>query len=278
MFLQVKHANIIWCLRVKMLRTVFIMALLLSTLAGIMYLGTAHASIDVNSVPEPSVPEFTLRYVDYSYDIPPVYGVDQYTGETVLKQHGEHVDKRTIEIKIRNQPFIPYTDEENHTINLYYNVQVKGYFGGVWSTLYGDNAHYRIQDYNSQYTIINYTYAINLRDIPTSGKMDFQVQAAIGYESASRNPSTGWMDPYYWYSIVGKESDWSNIQTISIPDGAVSQPQSSSSPETIPTTTPTITPYQEPQQTEQEIIIGVAIIAAIIGAGLGLIVYLIKRK
>jgi hypothetical protein len=46
-----------------------------------------------------------------------------------------------------------------------------------------------------------------------------------------------------------------------------------------PTPTPTITPYQEPQQTEQlEIIIGAAIAAAIIGAGLGLLIYLVKRK
>jgi hypothetical protein len=46
-----------------------------------------------------------------------------------------------------------------------------------------------------------------------------------------------------------------------------------------PTPTPTITPYQEPQQTEQfEIIIGAAIAVAVIGAGLGLLIYLIKRK
>jgi hypothetical protein len=173
-------------------------------------------AVSAQSIPTPSVPEFTLRYVDYSYDIPPVYGVDEYTGENVLKHYGEHVDKRTIEIKITNQPFTPYTDEENHTINLYYNVQYMGHFGGCWYTLYGDNAHYRIQDYNSQYTIINYTYAINLHDMPKRGEMEFRVQASIGYESASRNPSTGWMDPYYWYSIVGKESDWSTMQTISI--------------------------------------------------------------
>jgi hypothetical protein len=114
--------------------------------------------------------------------------------------------------------------------------------------------------------------------MPKRGEMDFRVQASIGYESASRNPSTGWMDPYYWYSIVGKESDWSTMQTISIPDGAVSQPQSSSSPTTTPTATPTVTPYQEPQQIEQEIIIGIAILLAVLGTGLGLLVYLIKRK
>lgn len=45
-----------------------------------------------------------------------------------------------------------------------------------------------------------------------------------------------------------------------------------------PIATPTSTPFNEPQQTEQEIIIGVVIAVAVIVAGLGLLVYLIKRK
>ena len=51
-------------------------------------------------------------------------------------------------------------------------------------------------------------------------------------------------------------------------------------PNTSPTpaSTPTLTPYQEPQQTEQEMIIGIAVTALVIGAGLGLLLYLIKRK
>jgi len=49
--------------------------------------------------------------------------------------------------------------------------------------------------------------------------------------------------------------------------------------ELTPTSTPTVAPYQEPQQTEKlEIIIGVAIAAVVISAGLGLLIYLIKRK
>ena len=42
--------------------------------------------------------------------------------------------------------------------------------------------------------------------------------------------------------------------------------------------TPTPTPDQESQQAEQEIVIGGAIAAAVILAGLGLLIYLIKRK
>jgi hypothetical protein len=50
-------------------------------------------------------------------------------------------------------------------------------------------------------------------------------------------------------------------------------------PAVTPTPTPTITPYQEPQQTGQlEIIIGIAIAAVVISTGLGILIYLIKRK
>jgi hypothetical protein len=52
----------------------------------------------------------------------------------------------------------------------------------------------------------------------------------------------------------------------------------SETPTSSPAATPTPTPYQEPQQTEQETIIGAAIAAVVIGAGLGLLIYLIKRK
>jgi hypothetical protein len=54
-------------------------------------------------------------------------------------------------------------------------------------------------------------------------------------------------------------------------------PTATSSP--APTSTPTPTPSQEPQQALQfEAIVGVAIVVAVIGAGLGLLIYLIKRK
>jgi hypothetical protein len=46
-----------------------------------------------------------------------------------------------------------------------------------------------------------------------------------------------------------------------------------------PTPTPTATPTHEPQQTNQtETIMGLAIVVAVLGAGLGLLIYLIKRK
>jgi hypothetical protein len=48
----------------------------------------------------------------------------------------------------------------------------------------------------------------------------------------------------------------------------------------LPTSSPEITstPSNEPQSTEIEVILGVAVTVAVLGAGLGLLVYLIKRK
>jgi hypothetical protein len=84
------------------------------------------------SVSKPSVPEFSVAYVDHSYDTPPVYGKDPYTGQTTVKVYSIHVDNRTIDVTIQNQPFTPYLDSNNNTIGLYYNIRSKGHFDD-WS-------------------------------------------------------------------------------------------------------------------------------------------------
>ena len=45
-----------------------------------------------------------------------------------------------------------------------------------------------------------------------------------------------------------------------------------------PSQEPTSTPYNEPQQREQEIIVGVTFATAVFAAGLGLLIYLIRKK
>ena len=75
-------------------------------LSSLVMVETAFAQ----SIPTPSVPEFTVKYVDNSYDVPPTYGTDQYTGQTIIIQDGYHVDNRSIQFIIKNQPFAPYAD------------------------------------------------------------------------------------------------------------------------------------------------------------------------
>ena len=191
-------------------------------------------TIDISTIQKPSVPEFNLTYIDLSYDVPPTYGIDQFTGKTVIKQEGYHVDNQSIAFQIKNHPFTAYTDSNGHNISLYYNFRFKGHFGSEWSNYpFSDNGQgthrysamfYVLSDQspklaasNSEYTDIRLglPFLFGVQNPPVSSQVDFQVQALVGqitYEG----------DGYYSY--MGQRSDWSNTQTITIGDTAPSQP------------------------------------------------------
>jgi hypothetical protein len=100
----------------------FLTAILVAglVLAGAMGFGTAQASTDVNGVPE-----FTLRYVDNSYDVPPTTTstTDPYTNEiTTTTVPGYHVENKTVEAVIKNDLGASY-----------YNFRYKGHFSEEWS-------------------------------------------------------------------------------------------------------------------------------------------------
>ncbi len=207
-------------------------------------------SANVQAVSNPSVPEFTIKYVDHSYDIPATYGTDQYTGETIVTKPGEHIDNRTVEITIKNQPFTPFNDSSGHTINRFFDVRYKGSYGEDWTTMfrgqtqwvwYGQSSPYikygyAIQDYSAHYTTIIYKLS------PNNGKMDFQVQALEGYTNATYRDSHIFFADV-GFSFYGKSSDWSNTQTISFPDGIVTTlPNTDTTPTNTQTTEPITTP------------------------------------
>jgi hypothetical protein len=62
------------------------------------------------------------------------------------------------------------------------------------------------------------------------------------------------------------------------PTTSTTSPTTTPPPDQTPATSPTSTPSQESPQTETTTIVVVAIVAVVIGAGLGLLIYLIKRK
>jgi hypothetical protein len=241
-------------------------------LTNAMRFGTVHA--------RPSVPEFTIKLIDSSYDIPPTSSVDPYTGQTVT-QAGRHVESRTIEISIKNQPFTPFLVEEataNWTVDLQYVIRWKGHFGQDWYEIYYDDPMDGFTGFSanleSEYTVISfegeYSSSEGLKLIyqgmyttfPPGAQVDFQVRARIGYVSRYPVPFTsGWI-------FTGEESGWSNTQTITIGEGQT------------PTPSPAATPTSSPQPTSTELttILGATIIAIALGAGLGFLIYLIKRK
>jgi len=263
----------------KVLAVAFIMALLFSVLAGTVHFGIVQASTDVSGIPKPSVPEFTLKFVDHSYDVPPTYSIDPYTGKNVMTQAGYHVENKSIEVTIKNQPFTSYRNENDSLVGLFYNIRVKGHFEDWHGEPSSEHYIYRS---DSDYTVVAYGlggnngsdyYSRRLEEISAGGQVDFQVEALIGYYTrvyGTPVPGIPGSGTSYHDVFTGETSGWSNTQTVTIGE---SQPPTSS-----PATTPTPTPHQEPQQTEQEIIIGAAIAAAVIVAGVGLLIYLIKRK
>ena len=116
--------------------------------------------------------------------------------------------------------------------------------------------------------------------VPYSGQVDFQVEVLIGHEAqvyVNDHPLAPWPIGHYEQSVAfDMSSGWSSTQTITIGESQISSPEPTPTP---PNFGPTSPPSQENLLTQDEaVILGVAITIAVIVAGLGLLVYLIKRK
>ncbi len=202
------------------------------------------------------VPQFTVQYVDHSYDVPPVYGTNPYTGETIVKSGGYHVDNRTIDVTITNPPFTPYKDPSgNYTIYLYYNIREKGHFDD-WIDATSAHSINAIQASGSAYTVISFD--IQYWNVPQGGQIDFQVEAIQSYTKNNYNGGclTG-ID-----TVIVAQSSWSDAKTITIgtpiPASVTTTPSPSDEPNPTfnpyfptdqPNPTVTYTPTQKPTAT-----------------------------
>ncbi len=208
---------------------------------------------------EPAVPEFTVKYVNLSYYVPPTYGVDQYTGNTIVTQDGYNIDNRSLQFTIKNQPFTPYTDSNGNQANLYYNFRIKGAYGTDWDYtpfalngvttsryggMFGGNSTESPADLgqsHSGYTTITIQIPGVYR-VPAGAKLEVQAQAIVG----SMEPSD-YMMAGHVYVFAGQYSEWSNTQTVIVTDGeSTTQIQPT---QTTPTTNTTIPPISEPSST-----------------------------
>lgn len=210
--------------------------------------------ISAQPIPTPATPQFTVRYVDYSYDVPPKYGIDQYTGQNITVQAGYHIDNRSIEFTIKNQQFTPYNDSSGHTIGMYYNFRYKGNYANDWTYyplnqngqsvihynagLGNDEAMYPpiYPASNSDYTVILLRLSllgppIGSQEIPNGANVDFQIQGLIGYFTVNNNG---------YVILTGESSDWSSTQTVTI--GNISSP--------TPISTITSTPLSSSSQSQ----------------------------
>ncbi len=217
----------------KSFALILILAMATASLSLLM-IKPACAQTDTASpapIPNPSVPEFNVEFINSSYEVPTAYSINQYSGQNVTNS-GYSVNNGSIEITITNQPFAPYVyDNMGNLVNLLYNVRMKGQYSETWTNLYNDVQDYPISS-GSQYTVLSFpvnTNAWNSLSIPAGAKVDFQVQAMIGYEQVSLTFGT----PLIFH---GETSDWSNTQTMTIANGSTS---TSSSTSTLANQTPT---------------------------------------
>ena len=165
------------------------------------------ASTDFIGIPKPSVPEFTVKFI-------------------------EQKDNSTIEIIIKNQPFTPYCvgNESNSTISshylsLYYNVRTKGHFEYNWTEQIPSWLQPPEQS-NLEYTVLSFPLLVQFPfDFNVAGgQIDFQVEAIIGNvtnvwdiipeQSRSNQPLR--YSERIW--TIEQTSGWSNTQTLTLPE------------------------------------------------------------
>ena len=207
-----------------MSRTITLALILIFAASTLVMVRSASASAT-----KPSVPEFTVRYVDQSYDVDATYSTDPYTGKTVMTSAETHVQNSSVEIIIKNQPYTSYRNENGSLIWLYYRTAIKGHFedwqlsSEKWAsqsvsmkTYESYPAGYLPSD-DSQYTVITFglagdngtdtaykyrTWTYNdppfygyyfhrLENVSVGGQVDFRVQAIVGYSTRINETFSG---------------------------------------------------------------------------------------
>jgi hypothetical protein len=194
-------------------------------------------SASAQSISTPSVPEYTVQLVDRSYDESPTYQTDPYTGQTALIWDGRHVDNKTFDFTIKNQPFTPYKNADGKDVELYYKIRHKGQFE-EWSTIFAPKEDIAPSS-GSGNTFVSFIVGEGTwGGISPNGSVDIQVKSLIVYYSLVDDPYNRPWDQSAVFTAVG-ESDWSNTQTITLADGSV---PTSASPNPTPTSTQNPTP------------------------------------
>jgi hypothetical protein len=212
--------------------SVWIAVLLFSTIALACF-GAAEAQSSIPKVPKTeesgvSIPEFTIKYLDGSYDIPSSTSTDPFTGQPVTNP-GQHVQNESLQITIKNPTVRP-------TGYLYYEVHMKGYFSTEWRNISHVEA-----DYDSEFTTLLYAlegnnaqghFGARLKMSSFNGVADFQVQAQIWVNEQSDDIFGTWvMVPYV-------STAWSDTQRVSFDNGSVSISTLPSETAAFPSTSP----------------------------------------
>jgi hypothetical protein len=166
---------------------------------GIVFgcLGTGKAE----STNQPSVPQFTLQYIERPGFTP------------------------TIEITITNQPIAVVNESNNYFYNIYYNFQFKSHSLDNWASLnyISNTTNQLVVQSESEHTVIS--LPIFYLENAIGNEVDVQVQAYIATGVREAGPIGHWT----W-----TQSGWSSTQTVVVPASSYVTPVPS-----LPTTIPT---------------------------------------
>lgn len=201
------------------IKVAFALILISITVAGCLSV-LAFKPANAQTIPKPSVPEFTVSYVDRSYDTPVVTRTttDPYTGKQATQTYGgEHIENRTIDVTIKNQQFAPITLSNGSVVQLFYYIRFKGHYEN-WSPSTVNGYNIRVQASNSEATVATLVLESYGLNVPNDGSVDFQVEAL------------GAIDNIYHFGITdyhidltpSNESGWSPIQTLNLADSSSS--------------------------------------------------------
>ena len=215
---------------------------------------------DAQTIPTPSVPEFTVSFVDRSYTVPitTTQTTDPFTGQQVTQTSGgQYVKNETVEIKIKNPQSTSVTLSNGSVAQLFYSVRTKGHFSDRWGEPYDDrwtttwengDSFAQVFASTSDYTVVTLVRGspndilMGYADvyIPSDGQEDFQVQASFGYQYTIYDFLYPTGTAFFSYA----DSGWSNTKTINTQDGKTTvstSPNPTQSPTTpiAPTSTPT---------------------------------------
>jgi len=187
--------------------------------------------VNAQAIPKTSVPDFTVKLIDNSYDVSPTTSsiTNYYTNKTTtINVPGYHIQNMTIQISIKNQPY-PMTVDGNKTY-LIYQIQRKPHFANATQWLNVSQIPVSplvVSSDGSGYTTESYpAYYI------AGDQIDFRVQAILQYQHTiyeyTRLPVFGSEVGYYPFNVTDpyQTSEWSAAKTIEVPT-ATSSPNNS---------------------------------------------------
>jgi hypothetical protein len=187
----------------------------------------------------PSAPTVTVTLTNASYYLPTTYFTDPQTGANITKA-GSFVNAENLTFTIQNQPNVTYyvirwmTPHMNGWSNIEGNIDGFGMNATLASSSGSTTTWVLTGTYDtfllysnegqSSTSVDGYSF-VGYLNLESGATIEFQVQACNGYPEFYAGIGVG-----EGYSIIGEVSNWSNTQTITIPETSNSAPPSPTPP------------------------------------------------